>query len=140
MSGERAGLADEGNDVVQLVEEIARVGKRQAEGSGARVHVGVSEYEQTVQALLMRQDVSVERVAVGTVVQEKPPMRQEGDTVIVPVLEEVLITEKRLILKEELRIRITEQSHVETQVIRLRRETATIERDGAAASSAERTE
>ena len=139
MSGEKVA-AEAGDDVVHLVEETARIGKRQIDGGGARVDVGVSEHDQTVQALLMRQDVSVERVAVGTMVQERPPMRQEGDTVIVPVLEEVLVTEKRLILKEELRIRITEQSHVETQMVRLRRETATIERDGAEMPLAERTE
>ena len=140
MSGENAVPAGDGDEVVRLVEETAQVGKRQVEGGGARVHVGVSEHDQTVQALLMRQDVSVERVAVGRVVHEKPPMRQEGDTVVVPVLEEVLVTEKRLMLKEELRIRITEQSHVETQVVRLRRETATIDQDGAETPSAERTE
>lgn len=34
-----------------------------------------------------------------------PEIRTEGDVTIVPVLEEVLVVEKRLVLKEELHIR-----------------------------------
>jgi stress response protein YsnF len=43
-----------------------------------------------------------------------PLIRQEGDTTIVPIVEEVLHTERRLFLKEEIKItrrRTTEQFH-----------------------------
>ena len=91
------------------------------------MHVTVTERDETVEALLTRQDVTVERVPIGTMVQSVPPVRQDGDTVIVPVLEEVLVTETRLILREELHIRIGVTRHAEQQVVRLRREEAEIE-------------
>ena len=61
-----------------------------------------------------------------------PPVRREGDVVIVPVMEEVLVVEKRLMLKEELHIRIDVTRREETRTVRLRREHAEIDRDGTA--------
>ena len=56
-----------------------------------------------------------------------PPVRTEGDTVIVPIMEEILVTETRLILKEELRIQIKKTVQAEAHTVHLRREIATIE-------------
>ncbi len=72
----------------------------------------------------------MERVPVGRVVQEAPQTRQEGDTLIVPVLEEVLVVEKRLVLKEELHIRKRSSERVEQQTVRLRSENVEIEQTG----------
>jgi len=43
-------------------------------------------------------------VPVGRVVAEAPGVRDEGDELVVPVLEEVLVVQKQLFLREELRI------------------------------------
>ena len=47
---------------------------------------------------------------------------------IVPVLEEVLIVEKRLVLKEELRIRRSRSQETEEIPVRLRKQRAVVER------------
>ena len=120
--------------VVQLVEEVARIDKRLVE-ERTRVHITVSEHDEAVQAMLMHQDVVVDRVPVGIRVDAVPPVRREGDVVIVPVMEEVLVVEKRLMVREELRIRIDVTRREETRVVQLRREHAEIERDGAAVPS-----
>ncbi len=112
---------------IPVLEERLRVDKRQVTTGLAKVHVTVSDHEETVEALLARQDVIVDRVPVGTFVTETPAVRQEGDTIIVPVFEERLVVEKRLFLTEELRIRIDEQHHATTQTVRLRREHAEID-------------
>ena len=47
-------------------------------------------------------------------------MREEGDTTIISVVEEIVVVERRLVLKEEVRlrrVRVTEQ-HRETVVLR----------------------
>jgi len=69
-------------------------------------------------------------VPVGRVVSEAPQTRQEGDTLIVPILEEVLVVEKRLMLKEELHIRKQSSERTERQTIRLRSEQVKIEQTG----------
>jgi len=46
----------------------------------------------------------------------------------VPVVEEVLVTEKRLVLIEEVRIRISETTHRDPQEVTLRKDVVDIER------------
>ena len=53
---------------------------------------------------LYRESYTIERVPVDRLISEPAAQRQEGDTLILPVLEEVLVTEKRIMLKEEIRI------------------------------------
>jgi uncharacterized protein (TIGR02271 family) len=69
--------------------------------------------EQTVE--LAREHVRVERIPVGRVVESAPPPRFEGETLIISVVEEELVVQKRLVLREEVRItreRATEQQTV----------------------------
>jgi stress response protein YsnF len=61
-------------------------------------------------------------------VTDIPAVRQEGDVTIYPVLEEVLVVEKRLVLKEEVHVRrVVTQTEV-SQPVMLRRQYADIER------------
>jgi stress response protein YsnF len=69
---------------------------------------------------LAHHQVLVERVAIGRVVDAVPEVRQEGDVTIIPVVEEVVVVERRLVLKEELHMRQvrTTERHVETVTLR----------------------
>jgi hypothetical protein len=51
------------------------------------------------------EDVEVERVPVNRIIDQPVETRHEGDTMIVPVVEEVVTIQKRLLLKEEVHIR-----------------------------------
>lgn len=116
--------------VIPVIQESIRVEKREFESGKVVVHKTVTERDEAVEVLLRQQDLSVERVPVGRVVQEAPQTRQEGDTLIVPILEEVLVVEKRLVLKEELHIRKRSSERVEQQTVRLRSENVEIEQTG----------
>ncbi|MCA1628121.1 MAG: YsnF/AvaK domain-containing protein, partial [Acidobacteria bacterium] len=61
----------------------------------------VREREEIVDELLLKEAVEVERVIINREVDAPVPVRYEGETMIVPVLEEMLVVEKRLVLKEE---------------------------------------
>ena len=76
---------------------------------------------------LLRESVQVERVPINRLVAEAPASRQEGDTLVVPILEEVLVVEKRLMLMEEVRITRTRTEVHEPQTVTLRSEEAVIE-------------
>lgn len=70
-----------------------------------------------------RDDVVVERVAVNQEVDVAPAPRTEGDTIVVPVVEEVVVSETRLVVREEVRItrrRVNEPVTVEATVRRER--------------------
>lgn len=69
---------------------------------------------------LAHHQVLVERVPIGRVVEAIPEVRLESDVTIIPVVEEVVVVEVRLVLKEEIHMRQvqTTKRHVETVTLR----------------------
>jgi uncharacterized protein (TIGR02271 family) len=116
--------------VIPVVAEELRVERVVTERGHVRVHKRVHERTETVQpGPVAHDDVTVERVPVGRFVTEAPAVRVEGDTTIVPVVEEVLVVEKRLRLREEVRItRRTRAVPSPEQHVTLRTEDVEIER------------
>ena len=114
--------------VIPIAEERINVRKRQVEGATVRVRKEVVEEEEVVDEPLHREEVTVERVKLNRVVEEVQPIRTEGDTTIIPLYEEVLVVEKRLVLAEELRVSKRQTERREPQTVTLRREKATVER------------
>jgi uncharacterized protein (TIGR02271 family) len=106
--------------VIPRVEERLRVGKRRVETGKVTVHKTVHEHQETVDQPLVAESVEVERVPINRYIEQPVGIRQEGDVTIVPVLEEVLVVDKKLLLKEEVRItrRRTERHDPRTVVLR----------------------
>lgn len=115
--------------VIPLIEEQVSVTKRHVETGRVRVHTRVHETQQMVRQQLARDEVEIERVAVNRVVTDMPKVRQEGGATIVPVVEEVLFVEKKLMLVEEIYLR-RKLSHEEyAQPVTLRSQRVEIERE-----------
>jgi len=118
--------------VIPLVEETLLVGKRQVETGRVRVSVTTDVQEQVVRETLRSEKAEIERVPVGRQIAEgepAPTVRQEPDgTVVVPVLEEVLVVERRLVLKEEIRMRVLAVDEAVEQPVAVRRQRASVER------------
>ena len=118
--------ADE--QVIPLVAEVLTVGKREVETGRVRFRKDVTERTETVDEPLLRTEVSTRRVEINQFVDSPPPVRYEGDAMIIPILEEVLVVEKRLRVKEEVYITQVQTEHHDPQSITLRQETLTEER------------
>jgi uncharacterized protein (TIGR02271 family) len=84
--------------------------------------------EEVVDEPLLREEVEVERVSVNRVVEEPSGIRYEGDRTIIPLYEEVLVVEKRLMLTEELHVTKRQVETRDPQRVSLRREEAVVER------------
>ncbi len=96
-----------------LAEELS-VGKETVETGRVRVSKQSHTREVAVDEELLRENAEIETIPIGRQIFEMPSIRHEGDTTIVPIVEEILHTERRLILKEEVRItrrRTTELFH-----------------------------
>jgi len=119
--------------VIPVLREELRVGIRKVDTGGVRIHKTVRVRDEQVEASLLHDAVEVRRVPVDRVVamSEAPATRQEGDTLIVPVLEEVLVIEKRLRIKEEIHITRTAREEQLAESVTLRSEQVDIERFGA---------
>ena len=114
--------------VIPVMAETLEIDKRRVETGRVRVRKIVHEHEETVDPPLWREDVVIERVPINRVVTEPLSVRTEGETLIIPLLEEVLVVEKRLLLKEEVRITKRRIDTHAPQRITLRREEAAVER------------
>lgn len=98
-----------------------------------RVATRTETLTQDVTADVEAHGVLVTRVPIGrdiAVGESLPQAREEGDTTIVPVFEEVLVVEKRLRLVEEVHIRRTITRETLTVPVTLRRQVADIVREG----------
>ncbi len=115
--------------VLPLSEEFLTVDKRVEETGVVRIHKQVSERSETVRFETAQEGVSVERVPVDRLVDGPVEIRQEGDTTVIPVLEEVVVVEKRLMLREEVRITRTRTTVPDERTVVLRKEEAVIERE-----------
>ncbi|MDQ1558453.1 MAG: hypothetical protein QOD32_1513 [Pyrinomonadaceae bacterium] len=116
--------------VMPVVAETLDVQKRKVDTGGVRIKKIVHEREEVVDEPLMREEVQVKRVPINRVVDAPVPVRHVGNTMIISLLEEVLVVEKRLMLKEELHITKGEVETYKPQRITLRTEEAVVERVG----------
>ena len=114
--------------VVPLMEEHARIEKEPVATGRVRVRKLVDTIGEEARAVLEGERVEISRVAVDRVVDEAPSVRMEDGVMIVPVVEEVLFVEKRLVLKEELRIRRHPTTEAVALPVTLRRERAVVDR------------
>jgi stress response protein YsnF len=116
---------------VPVLEEQAWVGKRVVDtGRGVRIHKTVAEHPIQIDERLMREGVEVSHVPVDRIValDQAPATRYEGDTLVVPILEEVLVVERRLRIKEEVRITRTRREERHAETIVLKSEQVSVER------------
>ena len=115
-------------EVVPIVEEQAVILKRRKLTEGVRVRTIVREHEEVVDELLATEEIEVERAPLDRWIDAPVPVRQEGDTTIVTLIEEVVVVEKRLRAVEEVRITKRRSVRHAPQHVTLRREEAVIER------------
>jgi uncharacterized protein (TIGR02271 family) len=123
------GTRDESTAVViPVVEEELEIGKREIEAGRLRLQKRVSEHEQTVDEPLFADEITLERVTLNRFIDEPTPARIEGDTTVIPLFEERLVIQKRLVLREEVRITRRRIERRAPQVVALRREEVTVDR------------
>lgn len=120
--------------VLPVIEETLLVEKRKVDGGGFRLTKTVDRRTEVVDEPLERSQVAVERRAVDRLLEpgETPVVRQEGDTTVYPVVKEVAIVQKRLMLVEEVRVTTSRSTFRQPRTVTLRSEDVSVERMAAA--------
>ena len=127
--------------VIPVVAEELTVEKRQVTRGTVRIHTRVETREEVVDEPLQHEEVTVERVPVNALVDgETPTPHYENEVFVIPILEEVLVVQKRLVLKEEIRVTRRRTTVSRPQQVTLRREVVEIERTASSEPSAPTTE
>ncbi len=129
-SNEGKRLADD-TIVIPLHSEELSIGRRQTVHGTVRVEVTTHRRDHVVDELLAREGVEIERIHVGRIVDAAPAIREEGDLTIIPIVEEVLVTERRLMLKEEIHLRRVRTTDRYQETVSLRSQDVHIARSGA---------
>lgn len=124
------GMPDtaDGETILPLMAEELEISKEMKERGRVRISKRVQRDSRMVEEFLHSESYDVKRVPMNRTVEGPIEARKEGETLILPILEEVLVVEKRLVLVEELHITRNVENKPERREIELRKEEVEIER------------
>jgi uncharacterized protein (TIGR02271 family) len=117
LAGQTLRLREEELVARKVMEEVGRV----------QVRTRTEEFPGRLEVEAMREEVEVEHVPVGQVVNERKGPWEEDGVLVVPVYEEQLVVSKRLVLKEHLRVRRYQTTERQVFEDTLRRERLVID-------------
>jgi stress response protein YsnF len=117
--------------VIPLAEESVSVSKREVETGQVRVALSTDIETVIAREMLRGCRIEVDRVSVNRALPDgepAPQSRQEGDMLVIPIVEEKAVVVKRLVVTEEVRLRfVTTETPFEKEVS-VRRQRATVDR------------
>jgi stress response protein YsnF len=127
-------MTDKPDDMTQqvrvpVIEEELEIGKRRVETGRVSVRTVPREREELIEQALESVQVDVERVPVGREIDTAPDVREEGDTLVIPVVEERLVIQKRLFLREEIHVHRRRTTTEHRQTIKLRSQDVVVDRE-----------
>jgi uncharacterized protein (TIGR02271 family) len=123
-------MNDKNNEIrIPVIEEKISIDKAVVTTGSLSVRKSVEEVTEPLSAMLTSESYEVHRVPKNEILETAPSgTYQENDTIIIPVVEERLIVEKRLVLVEEIHLVKRETKREYKDEVTLRREKVTIER------------
>ncbi len=110
------------------MEETLTIDKQEVETARVRVRTTVDEREQIVHEELLHTAVEIDRIDINRVVEIAPEIREDGDLLIIPIVEERLVISKELVLVQELHVRRCQTSQKIEQPVTLRKTRLEVER------------
>lgn len=106
-AGSGAVLRADGEQLrVPILEERLSAETRPVSLGELRIHKRVEETAESVAQAVTRDQLDVEHVSINRPLEAPATQRIDGDWLVLPVMEEVLVVRKQLMLKEEVRIRV----------------------------------
>jgi uncharacterized protein (TIGR02271 family) len=126
--------------VIPVVEERVVVDRRSVETGRVLVHRHIEEERVIIERPVQETAVEVERREINEFVDQMPTVRSEDDAegneiIVVPVVEEVLVVQKRLMLKEEVRLVRRTSERMQRKVETVRRQDVDVTRESAASAA-----
>lgn len=119
-------IDDQATRVIPVVEEELITGKRTVKKGTVIIEKRIKSEEILVDTPLTSEIINIEHIPKDQIIDFKPATRQEGDTIIIPVVKEVII--KKLLLVEEIRITKEVKTENVTNNITLKKEEIKISR------------
>lgn len=115
--------------VVPIYQEQASVTKRRIVTGRVKVSRVTHQSEQWLTETLAQQQVKIDRIPIGKLIDAVPKIRKEGDAIIIPIVEEIPVVEHRLVLTEEVWVRRVRSKENHRERVMLRCQEAVVTRD-----------
>jgi len=112
---------------VPIYEERLRTEVRPVDLGEVRIHRTVEHVPMTATRSVERDELEIERVRVDRLLDQPVEPYQDGEWTVVPVMEEVLVVTRQLVLTEEVRIRTKRVAEEQEVYEVLRREHVSVE-------------
>lgn len=113
---------------IPVVEEKIDFDKRTVEKGKVHISKQVHEEEVTVDVPFAYEEVDVQHIPRNIPLESPPEVRYDGDKMIIPVVREEVVVQKRLILVEELHITKKKIEEKRPQHVRLLKEEVKVTR------------
>jgi len=112
---------------LNVLQEQVNIDKKIVESGKVVIHKKVHKEDKDVEVPVSHEEVEIKKVTINKYVTEAPDVRYEGNTTIIPVIKEVAVIEKKLLLVEEIHVikHVVEQT--EEHVVPLRKEEIQVE-------------
>jgi uncharacterized protein (TIGR02271 family) len=127
-NGEPMKRKNENTASLNVLQEQANVDKKIVESGKVYIHKKVHQTDEEISVPVSHEAVTIKKVPVNKYVDVAPSVRNEGNTTIIPVIKEVLVVEKKLMLVEEVHVIKNIVEKTEEHTIPLRKEEIEVER------------
>jgi uncharacterized protein (TIGR02271 family) len=122
------GHEDHRETVVPIIAEQAEIHTRQREGDAVRIQRKDASHEETLRIPITHEEVDVQRIPVGARVDGPVEPWRDGDTLIIPVMEQVPVVRMQWMVREEIRVTRHTKRKEHQERVRLERQEAVVER------------
>ncbi len=122
-------IKEESSGRIPVIKEHVEVSKKVIEKAKVRLSKRVNETVESYDVPLIEEEIVVKRVQKNQLVDTAPAaVRYEGDIMIIPVLKEVAVIEKRIMLVEEIHVAKYKYDKTETRRVVVRTEEVNVVR------------
>jgi uncharacterized protein (TIGR02271 family) len=138
--GAAASRSEHEEVIIPVVAEELTVETHRVARAKVRVLKRVETREEVVEAPVVVEEIVVERIPVNKVVadvDDLPTVREEADVLVIPLIEEVVVVQKQLLVREEVRVFKRRKTVTNPQTVVLRREVVDIQREDLAEGAPE---
>ena len=119
--------AQDNDLVVPVVNEELNADAVPVPTGGVRVTKHIEGHDEIVEQELRKGRVEVERVKTDRVVDGPQPVQRLGNTLVIPVVAEMLHIEKRWVVTEEIHLTQIEERETTQETVRVNREQVEVE-------------
>lgn len=114
---------------IPVLEEEIKITKKIIETGHVNISKKINENTESFEIPLAEEEIVVKRIPKNELIDTLPPAsRYEGEVMIIPVLKEVAVIEKRIMLVEEIHVSKLKTEKTETHEVVVRKEEVNVTR------------